>query len=431
MKKLFYFLSLTMMLVSCQQTKESVQPNFSTYDSYLSNEVKEGRLVGVQGMVFQDGKLIYEKSYGLRDRESGDSMKGNELYFIQSMTKPIVSAALMTLYDEGKFQLDDPVSKYLPEFSSLQVVKDPTQGSSTHTYPAVSPVTIRQALSHTAGMSHGIAPIAYDKEIWNALILNPNIKTLGERVTALSKLPLMWEPGSKWNYSFTPDIVGRLVEVISGKDLSAYLQEKIFDPLGMKETGYNLTEDQQKRVMVVYGFNQDSSLRRMDPQPSMSRNTIYSGVNALFSSAKDYLTFATMLLNRGELNGKRILKPETVDLMSSDHTGGIRYRLDTSSQYVRLGNGIVTDSLGTLNLEPGYQFGLGLAIVQDPAKAKRTAATKGEFFWSGANSTYFFVNPSKKLVGIFMTQVASVGNPNPYGFYFGDQMRASIYKGVE
>ncbi|MCE2759120.1 MAG: beta-lactamase family protein [Chitinophagaceae bacterium] len=431
MKKLFYFLSLTMMLVSCQQTKESVQPNFSTYDSYLSNEVKEGRLVGVQGMVFQDGKLIYEKSYGLRDRESGDSMKGNELYFIQSMTKPIVSAALMTLYDEGKFQLDDPVSKYLPEFSSLQVVKDPTQGSSSGTYPAVSPVTIRQALSHTAGMSHGIAPIAYDKEIWNALILNPNIKTLGERVTALSKLPLMWEPGSKWNYSFTPDIVGRLVEVISGKDLSAYLQEKIFDPLGMKETGYNLSEDQQKRVMVVYGFNPDSSLRRMDPQPSMSRNTIYSGVNALFSSAKDYLTFATMLLNRGELNGKRILKPETVDLMSSDHTGGIRYRLDTSSQYVRLGNGIVTDSLGTLNLEPGYQFGLGLAIVQDPAKAKRTAATKGEFFWSGANSTYFFVNPSKKLVGIFMTQVASVGNPNPYGFYFGDQMRASIYKGVE
>jgi len=377
MKKLFYFLSLTMMLVSCQQTKESVQPNFSTYDSYLSNEVKEGRLVGVQGMVFQDGKLIYEKSYGLRDRESGDSMMGNE------------------------------------------------------SYPAVSPVTIRQALSHTAGMSHGIAPIAYDKEIWNALILNPNIKTLGERVTALSKLPLMWEPGSKWNYSFTPDIVGRLVEVISGKDLSAYLQEKIFDPLGMKETGYNLSEDQQKRVMVVYGFNPDSSLRRMDPQPSMSRNTIYSGVNALFSSAKDYLTFATMLLNRGELNGKRILKPETVDLMSSDHTGGIRYRLDTSSQYVRLGNGIVTDSLGTLNLEPGYQFGLGLAIVQDPAKAKRTAATKGEFFWSGANSTYFFVNPSKKLVGIFMTQVASVGNPNPYGFYFGDQMRASIYKGVE
>ena len=431
MQKLFYFFSLTLILVSCQQTQKSVQANFSEYDSYLSTEVKEGRLVGVQGMVLQEGKVIYERSYGLRDRESGDSMNGNELYFIQSMTKPIVSAALMTLYDEGKFQLDDPISKYLPEFSNLQVVKDPTKGSSSGTYAAASPVTIRQALSHTAGMSHGIAPIAYDKEIWNALILNPNIKTLGDRVTALSKLPLMWEPGSKWNYSFTPDIVGRLVEVISGKDLSAYLQEKIFDPLGMKETGYNLTEEQQKKVMVVYGFNPDSSLRRMDPQPSMSGNTIYSGVNALFSSAKDYLSFATMLLNGGELNGKRILKPETVDLMTTDHTSGIKFRLDTSSQYVKLANGIVTDSLGTLNLEPGYHFGLGFAIMQDPARAGRTASTKGEFFWSGANSTYFFVNPSKKLVGVFMTQVASVGNPNPYGFYFGDQMRTTIYDGVK
>jgi CubicO group peptidase (beta-lactamase class C family) len=431
MKKFLFLVSLTWVMVSCQQQNEIVQNNFSDYDSYISNEVKEGRLIGVQGLVFQDGKLMYEKSYGLRDRESGDSMKGNELYFIQSMTKPIVSAALMTLYDEGKFQLDDPVSKYLPEFSNLQVVNDPTKGSSSGTQPASSPITIRQALSHTAGMSHGIATIAYDKEIWQALNLNPNIKTLGDRVTGLSKLPLMWEPGSKWNYSFTPDIVGRLVEVISGKNLSAYLHEKIFTPLQMKETGYNLTPEQQKRVMVVYGFNADSTLRRLENQPSMSGNTIFSGVNALFSSAKDYLSFATMLLNKGELNGKRILKPETVELMTKDHTGGIQFRLDTTSSYVKVGNGIVIDSLGTLNLEPGYDFGLGFAILKDPAKAGRTIAGKGEYFWSGANATYFFVNPSKKMIGVFMTQIASVGNPNPYGFYFGDQMRASIYKGLE
>jgi CubicO group peptidase (beta-lactamase class C family) len=431
MRKLLFLISLTYIMVGCQQQNESVPANFSDYDNYLSAEVKEGRLIGVQGMVYQDGKLIYNKSYGLRDRESGDSMKGNELYFIQSMTKPIVSVALMTLYEEGKFQLDDPISKYLPEFSNLQVVNDPTKGSSFGTHPSSTPITIRQALSHTAGMSHGIATIAYDKEIWNALIMNPTIKTLGERVTAMSKLPLMWEPGSKWNYSFTPDIIGRLVEVISGKNLSEYMKEKIFDPLQMHETSYNLTPEQQKRVMVVYGFNQDSTLRRMENQPSMSNNTIYSGVNALFSSANDYLSFATMLLNKGELNGKRILKPETVDLMTADQTGDIQFRLNTASNYVKLGNGIVTDSLGTLNLEPGYDFGLGFAIVKDPAQAGRTSATKGEFFWSGANSTYFFVNPSKKLIGVFMTQVASVGNPNPYGFYFGNQMRTSIYKGVE
>jgi len=431
MQKLFYLFSLTVLLVSCQQKDNSDHSIFAAYDNYLSSEVNEGRLIGVQGIVYQDGKLVYEKSYGFRDRESRDSMKGNELYFIQSMTKPIVSAALMTLYDEGKFSLDDPISKYLPEFSNLQVVKDPTIGSASGTYPASSPVTIRQALSHTAGMSHGIAPIAYDKEIWNALLVNPNIKTLGDRVTALSKLPLMWEPGSKWNYSFTPDIVGRLVEVISGKDLSTYLQEKIFDPLGMKESGYNLSEEQQKRVMVVYAFNPDSTLSRMEAQPSTTGNTIFAGVNALFCSAKDYLSFATMLLNRGELNGKRVLKPETVDLMTTDHTGEIKFRLDTTSQYVKLASGIVTDSLGTLNLEPGYNFGLGLAILQDPAKAKRTDLAKGEYFWSGANSTYFFVNPSKKLVGVFMTQIASVGTPNPYGFYFGDQMRTTIYEGVK
>ncbi|MEY2596196.1 MAG: hypothetical protein RI965_1468 [Bacteroidota bacterium] len=431
MKKLLLLVSLTWIMVSCQQQKETAHTDFSSYDAYLSNEVKEGRLIGVQGLVYQDGQLVYDKSYGLRDKEAGDSMKGNELYFIQSMTKPIVSTALMTLYDEGKFQLDDPVSKYLPEFSAPLVVNDPTKGSSSGTHPAPTPITIRQLLSHTAGMTHGIAPIAYDKEIWNATILNPNIKTLGDRVTELSKHPLMWDPGVKWNYSFSPDVVGRLVEVISGKNLAAYLQEKIFDPLQMKETGYNLTPEQQKRVMVVYGFNPDSTLRKMEPQPSMSGNTIFSGVNALFSTAKDYLTFATMLLNKGELNGKRILKSETVDLMITDQTGGIKFRLDTTSQYVKLGNGIVTDSLGTLNLEPGYQFGLGLAIVQDPAKARRTASTKGEFFWSGANATFFFVNPSKKLIGLFMTQVASVGNPNPYGFYFGNQMRSTIYQDLK
>lgn len=427
MKKGIYFLAISIALLSCQKNSQE-QSSFSQYDNYLNQEVKEGRLVGVQGLVYEDGNLVYNKSFGLRDRETGDPMKGNELYFIQSMTKPIVSVALMTLYDEGKFLLDDPVSKYLPEFSNLKVIVDPTIGLSSGTYEINTPITIRQILSHTAGMSHGIAPIEYDKEIWNNLLMNSNIKTLGDRVTSLSKLPLMWEPGSKWNYSFSPDVAGRLVEVISGKDLFSYMKEKIFDPLEMNDTRYNLTEEQQKRVMVVYEFSSDSILNRTALQPSMIGNTIYSGVNALYSSANDYLSFAKMLLNKGELNGKRILNPKTVDLMIEDHTVNIKEKLKKSSKFVKLANGIVTDSLGTLNLEPGYHFGLGLAVLQKPIEADRTDLAQGEFFWSGANSTYFFVNPSKKIIGIFMTQVASVGTPNPYGFYFGDQMRNSIYK---
>jgi CubicO group peptidase (beta-lactamase class C family) len=213
--------------------------------------------------------------------------------------------------------------------------------------------------------------------------------------------------------------------------LSTFLQERIFTPLGMQNSGYNLSAEQQQRVMTVYAFGADSTLQRLENQPKSSGNTLYSGVNALFTTAADYLSFAGMMLNRGEWKGKRILKPETVDLMATDHTGSVKFKLDTINQYTKRSVAIVADSLGALGLEPGYGFGLGFAIMQDPAKADRTAATKGEYFWSGANSTHFLINPNKRLVAVFMTQVASVGTPNPYGFYFGNIMRSSIYKEFE
>lgn len=429
MKKIT-FLLLALSLCLGLQLPLSAQ-SFEAFDQYLSKEVQEGRLVGVHGMVFQDGQLVYNQSYGLRDRESKDPLRGDELYFIQSMTKPIVSVALMTLYEEGKFQLDDPVSKYLPEYANLQVVNDPTQGITAGTHPAPSAMTVRQVLSHTAGMSHGIAPIAYDKELWNGIILNGNLKTLAQRTEALAKIPLAFDPGSKWNYSFSPDIVGRLVEVLSGKSLDQYLQERIFGPLEMNNSGYNLSEAQKQRVMTVYSYSADTTLNRAWGQPTPSGNTLFAGVNALFSSTADYLRFGEMMLNQGEWNGKRILKPETVALITADHTTDIQYRLTPKDSYTVLGNGIVTDALGTLNLEPGHGFGLGFAIVQDPKKANRSKSAKGEYFWSGANSTHFFINPEKKIVAVFMTQVASVGSPNPYGFYFGNEMRNSIYKGID
>jgi CubicO group peptidase (beta-lactamase class C family) len=431
MKKMLAPLSVILMLFACQEQRQTTTNKFDSFDQFLSDEVQAGRLVGVQGIVWHDGQLVYNKTYGLRDRESGDSMRGDELFFIQSMTKPIVSAALMTLYDEGRFQLDDPISQYLPEFAASVVVNDPTIGSSSGTHPAPSAMTIRQLLSHTAGMTHGIAPITYDKEIWDGILRNPNIKTLADRVTALSQKPLIFDPGLRWHYSFSPDLVGRLVEVLSGKDLSTFLQERIFTPLGMQNSGYNLSAAQQQRVMTVYAFGADSTLQRLENQPKSSGNTLYSGVNALFTTAADYLSFAGMMLNRGEWKGKRILKPETVDLMATDHTGSVKFKLDTTNQYAKRSVAIVADSLGALGLEPGYGFGLGFAIMQDPAKADRTAATKGEYFWSGANSTHFLINPNKRLVAVFMTQVASVGTPNPYGFYFGNTMRSSIYKEFE
>jgi CubicO group peptidase (beta-lactamase class C family) len=404
--------------------------SFAAFDRYLSKEVQEGRLVGGHGMIFQDGKLVYDQAYGLRDRESKDPLRGDELYFIQSMTKPIVSVALMTLYDEGKFQLDDPVSKYLPEYANLQVVNDPTKGSAAGTHPAPTPITIRQILSHTSGMSHGISALPYDKEIWNGIILNGKLKTLAQRTEALAKMPLAFDPGSKWNYSFSPDVVGRLVEVLSGKSLDQYLQERIFGPLEMINSGYNLSEAQKQRIATVYSFKPDSTLTRTFGQPTASGNTLFAGVNALFTSTADYVRFGEMMLNQGEWNGKRILKPETVALMIQDQTEDAEL-LDSNDTYAPLVNGIGNDALGSLNLEPGHGFGLGFAIVQEPKMANRPAAAKGEYFWGGANSTHFFINPAKKLVVVFMTQVASVGSPNPYGFYFSNELRNVVYKDLK
>jgi CubicO group peptidase (beta-lactamase class C family) len=428
MKKTILFLYSIALLVGF--TAPALAQTFPEFDAYLAKEVEEGRLIGVHGMIFQDGQLVYNQTFGLRDKEANARMQGDELYFIQSMTKPIVSVALMTLYDQGKFQLDDPVSKYLPEYADILVVNDPSIGSASGTHKAPSPMTIRQVLSHTSGMSHGIAQIAYDKELWNGIILNGKLKTLEDRTSALAKIPLAFNPGSKWNYSFSPDVVGRLVEVLSGKTLDAYLQDHIFTPLEMKNSGYNLDEAQRKRIQTVYAFAADSTLKRTMGQPTPSGNTLFAGVNALFTSTADYLRFGEMLLNQGSWNGKQILKPETIALMIQDHTQGVE-RLDTSDTFTRSGNGIVTDALGTLNLEPGYGFGLGFAVLQNPKQAQRQAVAKGEFFWAGANSTHFFVHPKKKIVAVFMTQVGSVGTPNPYGFYFGNEMRNTIYQGID
>ena len=426
MKKSAFLLLALSLLLGAQLQAQS----FAALDQYLSTEVQAGRLVGGHGMVFQEGKLVYDQTYGLRDRESKDPLRGDELYFIQSMTKPIVSVALMTLYDEGKFQLDDPVSKYLPEYANLQVVNDPTKGSSAGTHPAPTPITIRQILSHTSGMSHGISALPYDKEIWNGIILNGKLKTLAQRTEALAKMPLAFDPGSKWNYSFSPDLVGRLVEVLSGKNLDQYLQERIFAPLEMNNSGYNLSEAQKQRIATVYSFKPDSTLTRTMGQPTASGNTLFAGINALFTSTADYVRFGEMMLNQGEWNGKRILKPETVALMIQDQTKDADL-LDSSDPYAPLVNGIGNDALGTLNLEPGHGFGLGFAIVQDPKMANRPPAAKGEYFWGGANSTHFFINPAKKLVVVFMTQVASVGSPNPYGFYFSNELRNVVYKDLK
>ncbi|MEI8073861.1 MAG: serine hydrolase domain-containing protein [Bacteroidota bacterium] len=431
MKKINFILAtLITLLFSYSNQIEAQAKAFNNLDNYLQTEIKAGRLKGVHAAVYQNGSLVFDHFYGFRDVESKDTMQGNEEYFIQSMTKPIVTVGLMKLYEAGKIKLDDPIEKYLPEFKNLLVVNDPKIGTASGTHPANASITIKQLLSHTSGLSHGISPIAYDKEIFKTAF-DLTIKTLAERVTKIATLPLMFQPGTKFTYSFSVDLTARIIEVVSGKSLDVYLKENILDPLGMKNTGYNLNELQTKREMMVYDFKLDKTLTRAVGQPKPNNNSLFAGVNGLFSTTHDYMVFAEMLLNKGSLNGVRILKPATVDLMTTTVTDDLLTKTKEKSGYINAATGLVVDAIGSMNLEPGYDFGLGLCVLKDPAIAKRDNAAKGEFFWSGANATHFFVNPTQKLVAVFMTQIGFMPNRNPYGFYFGDEFRKNIYKDLK
>lgn len=430
MKKYIFAPLLLLVIFACNNVQKSSSNQFANLDHYLQNEVKEGRLKGVHAVVFQGDTIQYNHFFGMRDVEAKDTMQGNEEYYIQSMTKPIVTVGLMQLVEKGKVKLDDPIEKYLPEFKNVNVINDPSIGSASGSHPAKTTITIQQILSHTSGLSHGISPVAYDKEILAATFFNPKIKTLAERVKVLASMPLMFEPNTRFTYSFSVDLTGRIIEVVSGKSLDEYLKENILNPLGMKNTGYNLTDDQVKRVMVVYDFMKDSTLSRAQLQPASQHNTLFSGVNALFSSITDYMTFARMLLNKGTLNGTQILKSETIDLMTKTVTDSLTTKPKASDKNIPVATGLVVDGMGAMNLEPGYDFGLGLCVLKDANLAKRNPAAEGEFFWAGANSTYFFVNPSKKMVAVFMTQIGFLPNTNPYHYYFGDKFRENIYKDI-
>jgi CubicO group peptidase (beta-lactamase class C family) len=374
-------------------------------------------------VIFQNNKVIYDQTFGYRDADSKMPMSGEEEYFIQSMTKPIISVALMTLYEEGRFQLTDPIEKYLPQFSNMIVVNNPAEGIKSGTHPAKTKITIAQLLSHTSGLSHGLTSSIFDQEVRTA-IGDTSIKTIEQRVNRLARLPLNYDPGTKWNYSFSTDIISRLIEVLSGGNTNDFIQARVLKPLGMSNTGYNLNGEQQKRLMVVYNFQPDTTLVRSPKQPSASGNTLYAGVNALFSTTHDYLKFARMLLNGGELDGKRILKPATIEMMRQDYTAGISMRPDVNDKFYKLAPGIVINADGSSNLQPGYGFGLGFGLLTDSAKAS-SIGPAGEFFWNGANSTYFFINPKLNLIGIFMTQVGFV--KNPFHFYYGDSFRQAVY----
>lgn len=344
---------------------------------------------GTVCVIARQGKVVYVDARGQRDVESGAAMTEDTIFRIASMTKPITSVALMMLYEEGAFQLFDPISKWLPEFSEMTVAI-PSEGEQVglpyYTVPAVRPITVEHVLTHTAGFANsyrGLTRFEYE-EIGPAL--SPD-ETVADFLQRLAKMPLNFQPGDKWEYSRATCVVGRLVEVMSGMTLNEFFRERIFEPLNMHDTHFYLPEEKLDRFAAQYRPGKDGTIELADPASADSRwlrhpQVYFMGSGGLISTAADYIRFHQMMLNGGELDGVRILSPKTVQLMTVNHTGD-------KDIWLR---------------GPGAGFGLGYSVITDQGAAQ-TISNEGTYGWGGAYCTYFWVDPKEEMVAVLMTQV--------------------------
>jgi len=346
-------------------------------EKYVQSQMSQGNIPGAVTMVIRQGKVVHLAANGYKNIATKNPMKTDDLFYIQSMTKPIISAAFMMLYEEGYFKLDDPVSKYLPEFKNLRVVRSNQDGPDAPTDSLKSQITIAQLMSHSSGLTHGLSANPVDRR-FRAGYFKPTISSIQERVSNITKFPLLAQPGTQWNYSAGPDVMSALIEKFSGMSTEAFLKTRIFEPLGMKNTGYNVPKDQQSKIVSLHTKGADGNLSVSKMQAPFEHVKVWSGVNGLFSTASDYATFCQMIMSGGTFQGKQYLSRKTVELMTSNHTGN-------------------------LFPSPGTGWGLGFAVVTNGA-ATLTPASTGLFYWSGANNTHFFIDPKEKLIAIFMTQ---------------------------
>ena len=370
--------------------------SWRAYTDFLESEIAEGQIAGAVSLVVRNGKTLHKGAWGKSDIATGAPMTEDRVFHIMSMTKPIVSVAAMQLWEQGKFQLDDPVSKYLDGFDGLRVATDVRQGKDQETVPAASPVTIRQVFSHTAGFSHGLSGSALDNDVARALYFAPQAD-IASRVKTLTELPLIGQPGKQWSYSASPDVLALLVEKLSGMTMDDYLRKNVFKPLRMNDTGYNMTEEQAARMPKLYKIV-DGKLQQDKMQMPANGHSVFGGSHGLLSTVADYSRFCQMLLNGGKLKGKRILKASTIELMGESHIGDAPYA-------------------------PGQTFGLGFGVTT--ATPEDDLDSKGRMFWSGAYSTFFFVDPANDLYAILMTQTS------PYTGKYGEAMRKYVYEGMK
>ena len=377
-----------------------------------------GKVAGTLTMVARRGGIAYLDARGLMDRERQKPMREDTLFRIYSMTKPITSVALMMLYEEGHFQLNDPVTRFIPEWNDLKVYSGGDAPWFLTEHPR-STMTIAHLLTHTSGLSYGFEgtgsqiDAAYRKQRVGGA--GREGSTLKEMVQKLAGLPLEFSPGSCWKYSLATDVCGYLVEVISGRTFEEFLHERIFGPLEMTETAFTVPENAVDRFAACYGRKRDKTLILTDdPQtsPYLKRKTFFSGGGGLVSTIGDYYRFCRMLLNGGELNGCRILGPRTIDLMTANH-------LPDGQDLTAMARASFSETTND-----GVGFGLGFATVLDPVRSGGIGSP-GEYYWGGAASTIFWNDPGEDLTVIFMTQLQPSGT-----FNFRGQLKSLVYSAI-
>ena len=343
--------------------------------------VDDARLAGVTTLVARHGKVVHFDVYGVQDLDSRKPVAKDTIFRIASMTKPIVGVAMMMLWEQGKWTLDDPVSKHIPEFAGLKVATPNGEVAQAR------PMTMRQLMSHTAGFD---VSGGYSK-----LNITDRNQPLQAMIDKLAKLPLAAQPGSDWRYGPSVDIQGYIVEKLSGQPLDVFLRTKIFDLLAMKDTGFSVEKSKADRVTKMFTYGEDKRIMMAATQGDPTSKPVFlSGSGGLLSTTEDYFRFAQMLLNGGQANGKRFLKKSTVELMRTNV----------------LADGVKVDLYGpTYNIE-GIGFGLDFAIILDPAKAN-TPEGKNSFYWGGAFGTWFWIDPTNDLIVIGMIQNVSGSTP--------------------
>jgi CubicO group peptidase (beta-lactamase class C family) len=373
--------------------------------------IDDEKLAGAISLVARRGKVVHFETYGNMDDARRKPMQADAIFRFYSMTKPIASVGLMMLYEEGRFQLDDPASKFIPEFQDLKVL-----GETGSLRDPARPMTVRDLLMHTSGLvgRETVSPVgeAYRQAGFKGA---DSEGTLADMVPKLARIPLQCDPGSRWIYGISTDLVGYLCEVLSGMPFDRYLEQRILGPLGMVDSGFSVPPSDVDRFCALYAPEAGSPRYKLVDDPSTSGysrpRTYFSGSGGLVSTAADYLRFCRMLANGGELDGVRILGPRTLDLMTLNHLPG--------------GKDLATMAQNAAETQrEGQGFGLGFAVLLDQTVAQ-IIGTPGEYYWGGAASTAFFVNPKEDLIMLFLTQL------RPSSTYpIRRELRATIYSSI-